>query len=246
MTNVQLLNQNDHQNVKINTARSVELGDNLWTSITFLEEFRNVQQCYPIFFQKDQQSGRFLPHAMFGFQHNENLFLTEQGWDASYIPVSVKRLPFLIGMQKQVIDGKERSNRVIHIDMDSPRVSESQGEPLFNLDGSPTDYLKDAGNMLELMHHGLESTQKFIDAICELELLESFTLDITLNDGSENQMIGFYTINEDLLNDLTAEQLAGLHKQGYLQAIYMIIASQSHVRELVRRKNATVMQAQTA
>ena len=58
---------------------------------------RNVQACYPIFFIKDGATGQFYPAAVFGFDENENLFLSDQGWDASYIPMMIRRHPFLIG-----------------------------------------------------------------------------------------------------------------------------------------------------
>ena len=35
--------------------------------MTFPFEFRNIQSCYPIFFQKDASSGKFFPLALFGF-----------------------------------------------------------------------------------------------------------------------------------------------------------------------------------
>jgi hypothetical protein len=50
-------------------------------------------------------------------------------------------------------------------------------------------------------------------------------------------MIGFYTINEERLKELSAEALQALHQRGYLQAIYMAIASQSNIRHLLQLKN---------
>ena len=50
-------------------------------------------------------------------------------------------------------------------------------------------------------------------------------------------MAGFYIICEDKLNELDSETLGTLHARGYLQAIYMAIASQSNIRALLIRKN---------
>ena len=50
-------------------------------------------------------------------------------------------------------------------------------------------------------------------------------------------MLGFYTINEDRLNELSSDVLTSLHKKGHLQAIYMTIASQANIRKLIRKKN---------
>jgi hypothetical protein len=62
-------------------------------------------------------------------------------------------------------------------------------------------------------------------------------LDIELDDGSQNRLAGFYTIHEERLAALKPEQLGRLHEAGYLQAIYMAVASLSQFRELIERKN---------
>jgi hypothetical protein len=238
MANNVLLNSIDHQNLKVITEHSETYGDNLWYALTFPAEFRSIQAYYPIFFNKDPNTGKFYALALFGFQDKENLFLHEKKWDAPYIPLTVARQPFLIGVHKTQEEGVEKSQRMLHIDLDNPRVHKEQGEALFLPHGGNTPYLDRAADMLEVIHHGLIDSGKFVDALVELQLLESFTLDITLNDGSKNQMLGFYTINEDKLKELSSEVLASLHKQGYLQAIYMAMASQSNVRHLMNKKNA--------
>ncbi|GGP58641.1 SapC family protein [Shewanella saliphila] len=233
-----LLNSIDHKDLKVNTSRSAALGDNLWFSVTFPQEFRSIQAHYPIFFHKDAATGQFYSMALFGFQQDENLFLSDAGWSASYVPLSVRRQPFLIGQQTVREDGIERQQRVIHVDLDHPRVSQTEGEALFLPYGGNTPLLDEVGEMLEVIHHGLIDSQRFIDALIEHELLESFTLDIELDNGKKHQMIGFYTINENTLATLSADTLATLHQQGYLQAIYMALASQSKVRDLLNLKNA--------
>ncbi|WP_394133215.1 SapC family protein [Shewanella maritima] len=233
-----LLNSVDHKDVKINLSRNAELGDNLWYSVTFPAEFRSIQAHYPIFFHKDPASGQFYAVSLFGFQQNENLFLDQSGWNASYIPLTVRRQPFLIGQQTVHEDGVEQQQRVIHIDMDNPRVNTSEGEALFYEFGGNTPYLDEVGDMLEVIHQGLVDSQSFAEILIANELLESFTLEVTLDDASQNQMLGFYTINEDKLASLDDNVISQLHQQGYLQAIYMCLASHSNVRNLMDVKNA--------
>ncbi|WP_076539786.1 SapC family protein [Shewanella sp. UCD-KL21] len=233
-----LLNSVDHKDLKIITERSEKYGDNLWYTVTFPAEFRSVQAHYPIFFQKDSNTGQFYSIAMFGFQHKENLFLQEGKWQAAYIPLTVRRQPFLIGQQTVQEDGVEQIQRVIHLDPKHPRINEAKGEPLFFPYGGNTPYLDEVGEMLEVIHHGLIDSKNFIDTLIKLELLESFTLDIELDNGEKHQMIGFYTINEETLAALPAETLAELHQHGYLNAIYMTLASHSNIRQLLNFKNA--------
>ncbi|WP_438864710.1 SapC family protein [Neptunicella sp.] len=237
-----LVNSVDHQNVKVITERSATYGDNVWYSLTFPSEFRSLQAYYPVFFQKDANTGKFHAIALFGFENDENLFLKNNQWDAAYIPLTIARQPFSIGIHTVQEEGEEKKQRMLHIDMDNPRVNHDSGEALFLDHGGNSPYLDMMADMLEVIHHGMLDSEKFINQLIELELLESFTLDVTLNDGSQYQMLGFYTINEDKLNELSGQALEELHRQGYLQAIYMAIASQANVRNLMNRKNALLDQ----
>src|ERR1700740_563235 len=92
-----LLNNVEHKGLRVITARSAALGDGVMARVVVPAGFRRVRAWYPIVFQKQPDTGQFLPLALFGFEPGENLFLTASGWEASYIPISVERLPFLIG-----------------------------------------------------------------------------------------------------------------------------------------------------
>jgi len=237
MANNVLINSVDHQSVKVITEYSEIYHDNVWYGLTFPAEFRSAQAYYPIFFNKDSETGQFFSVAMFGFQDKENLFLADNGWDAGYIPLSVARQPFLIGVQKVNEDGEDKEQRVLHIDLEHPKVNSEKGEALFLEFGGNSPYLDNAADMLETLHHGIIDNKLFTDMLVEHDLLEQFTLDVELNDHSKHQMIGFYTINEDKLNALNSKTLTKLHEKGYLQAIYMAIASQANIRSLLNRKN---------
>ena len=91
---------------------------------------------------------------------------------------------------------------------------------------------------LEAIHRGHEHNKIFIETLLKNELLQSFTLEITLNNGSNNQLSGFYTIDEEKLHKLGAEALASLHSQGFLQAIYMTVASFARIRPMIDKQNA--------
>ncbi len=244
MSNYNILNNDVHKDLRVNTGRSAQLGDNIMYSMTFPMEFRDIQSCYPIFFCKDPESGQLYPAALLGFEQDQNLFISDSGWDATYIPLMVRRHPFLIGFQADP-DGAEGTTKpVVSIDSDSPRLIEAsgddsqEGEALFKQDGTPSDFLQTSIGTLESIHRGLEHNKGFIAALLEHELLESFSLEITLNDGSNNQLMGFYTIAEEKLQSLDGETLAKFNAQGYLQSIYMAIASFARLRPMIDKKNA--------
>lgn len=240
MANHVMLNNIAHKNIRVITDRAEKYGDNVMFTTTFPLEFRRIQAHYPIFFYKDNQTGKFYPVALFGFKEKENLFLTEKGWEASYIPLTIERHPFLIGFQQYQEEGVIKKQRVIHIDLDNPRVNEAEGEELFLEYGGKTSFLEHVVSLLEAIHDGYENNEGFIARLLEFDLIESFLLDVQLKDGSNNQMHGFYTINEDKLAGLKGDTLEKLNREGYLQPIYMILASHSNIRILIDRKNERI------
>lgn len=244
MTRTVLLNNEDHQYLKIDTRHNaqlaVEYGDKVNTCLTFMGEFRTMQAHYPLFFQKDGTTGQFHPIALLGFAQGENLFLNEENWDCPYIPALIARHPFSIGRQSDAEGQQER--RVVHVDLDHPRVNDNHGEALFLEFGGSSPYLQNIAELLETIHLGLEQNKLFVEALLEHDLLESFSLDVELKDGSRNQLIGYYTINEEKLFKLTPEQIQPLNEHGFLMGIYMMLASQSQLSSLIARKNATLAQ----
>jgi SapC len=116
-------------------------------------------------------------------------------------------------------------------------VSRTEGEALFREYGGSTDFLERISSVLLTIHQGLEAAPAFIEALLQHDLLESFVLDVELDDRSQHRLTGFYTINEERLGALDAGALERMHKAGHLQAIYMVIASQSHFRDLIERRN---------
>lgn len=237
MSNHVLLDNISHKDLRIITKRSVKYGDNVTCTGIFLPEYRQVQAEYPIVFRKNTETGVFESLALFGLANSENLFLGDDGWNASYIPLSIQRQPFLIGFQTQSVDGVPTENPVVHIDMDSPRVSRTEGELLYLEHGGTSPYLEHVSSVLRTVLEGHESMKGFADTLNELQLLEPFTLEVELNDHSKHKLSGFYTINEEQLQALSAQDLETLHKRGYLEHIYMALASVMNIRTLIELKN---------
>lgn len=236
MPNFVLLNNITHKNMRVIRDYLPAYGDNDMSAVTFPHEFRAIQNEYPIFFQKNPENGKFVAVALLGLRQNENLFLSESGWDAQYIPVSVKRRPFLIGIQApKPGQDTSQSTRMVYVDMDSSRVNETQGDAVFLPHGGYSPYLESMVEVLEYIQYGTDLNERFIDALLQHELLEIVTLEITLKNGDRNNLSGFYTINEDKLAALDGNVVASLHSQGYLEFIYMVLASHSNVVKLIAR-----------
>lgn len=223
-----LLNNIDHRDLRVVATRGAAWGDAEMAALTFPAEFRSVQAYYPIVFQKTADGG-FQPVALFGFRQGQNLFLSGETWDAGYVPLAVERQPFLIGLSA---DGEP----MMHIDLAHPRVSLEQGETLFRTHGGTTDFLDRATSTLQALHEGTRATPAFIDALLRHELLESFVLDIELEEGGgQHRLAGFYTLHEERLAKLGGDTLGQLQRDGHLEPVYMAIASLSHFRDLIER-----------
>ncbi|MEM7280009.1 MAG: SapC family protein [Pseudomonadota bacterium] len=234
--NYVLLNNAQHNDLRVSTQRSAKLGDDIAFAPTFPLEFRQVQSCYPIFFRKDGNTGEFAPIALFGFEPRENLFLDDEGWHAHYVPLMVRRHPFVIGLQ-EVTGEPDTKKAVVSIDVNSPRVSESEGERLFLEHGGNSDFLTSIVEMLETIRLADEMSKGFVKTLLELDLIENVTMQVELKDGSKHELIGYYTINEDKLQHLDGEVLASLHEKHYLESIYMMVSSLSSFRTLIEKKN---------
>src|SRR5690606_15256528 len=123
---------------------SGETGDAQAAVLTFPTEFVDIQKEYPILLSLDADSGRYRPVAMLGVQKDENLFVAERnvgrsGWGGRYVPSIIARGPFMLGFQEQ-LNGEPQP--VVYVDLDHPKVSETEGIPLFLEHGGNSPHLE--------------------------------------------------------------------------------------------------------
>jgi hypothetical protein len=238
MANHQPLNNVTHQNLRIKTGFHPDFGDDDSYARLTLDELVHAQSEYPLFFRKQAETGQFEIIAMLGLGEQENLFVNESGWHAHYVPLSVQRRPFLIGFQQA--PGQAEPEATVHIDIDSPRISESEGEAVFLEQGGQAPLLQHVNSVLKALHEGLPKVAQFVDVLQNHELIEPVDLNVQLDNGEKLEVGGLYTIQEDNLRDLTADVLGNMHTQGYLKAIYMMVASLQNLSRLIERKNASL------
>lgn len=235
MADHQMLTAEAHRDLRVRTERGEGLGDGVMSAIAVPSEFRQLQNEYPILFRLDQEHDRFTALAMFGFQNGENLFLEGSRWDARYLPLAIDIQPFLIGRSASVEDAKQ-----VHVDLASPRLGGDEGVRLFDVDGHPTPYLEAVAEKLGALDAGYQASGDFFAALRRYDLLEPFTLEVSLDDGSINRMVGFHVIDEARLRALDGAALEELHAAGHLMPIFMAVASLANLGKLVARKNRTM------
>jgi hypothetical protein len=238
MTRTVALDNIAHKDLRVRTGFSAEFGDNVNMALVFPTEFVHVQREYPILFRRSDE-GCLQAFALLGLDKHENLFLTEQGqgWNGRYVPAVLQRGPFLIGFRKTEIDGEVVNEPVIHIDLDHPRVSTTEGEPIFLKHGGHSPYLERANRMLQLIYKGTDIAGPMYKAFEEAGLLEAKDIEIHLDERVQYKLTGFLSISPESLDKLDAATLEQLHRRGYLQPAMLAAASLGNINWLIELKN---------
>ncbi len=239
MANFVMLNNVQHFNLRAKNRYSAACGDNSAAVMTFPTEFADIQREYPIVFAKDSATGAYQAVALLGVQAEENLFLNEtasvgSGWVGNYVPAIVARGPFIIGMPD---DGDMDSAPVVFVDLDSSKVSESEGEALFLPMGGSSPYLDRIVRMLGVIQQGKAIGDLMYAQFDALNLFELVTIDAELSNGEKYRIENYYTINQERLANLNGSELEMLNRSGFLHGAFLVISSLSNVQKLIDIKN---------
>ena len=226
-----ILTVEEHRHLRVRTERGEAFGDGVMSCLVVPDEFRRVQETYPILFRLDAARDSFAAFALFGFEDGENLFLADGRWDARGRPLALEIQPFLIG------GAAPDETKQVHVDLASPRLGGDEGIRVFDEDGRATPYLERIAEQLGELDQGYHASHDFFAALRRHELLEPLTLEITLDDGATNRLVGFHAIDEDRLRALDVPSLAELHEEGHLMPLFMALASLGNIGALVERKN---------
>jgi hypothetical protein len=225
MTHIVVLNNVIHRTVRVQAEPAAKFGDNQRFVQVVVTEFSLLVTHYPILFSKDSDTGAFFCGAMLGIDEGENLFLKEGKGHEGYRPLNLQRAPFFV------------SGDDLAIDLDHPRVGADTGQPLFNDGGEPTPYLESIKIAFQQLKPGIEMTKRFIDTLLRLKLLEPVDIILGFDDGSKRNLVDLYTVNQDILRQLPDAAVVELFRRGYLQLIYLLIASLKQIPVLAKKKN---------
>jgi hypothetical protein len=236
MSRAVLLDNISHKDLRVRTGYSAEFGDKVNNVLVFPTEFAFAQREYPILFRRDS-GGKLQAVALLGLDKDENLFLDDSGWNARYVPAVQQRGPFLIGFRNRDVDGRVVREPVIHVDLEHPRISQTEGEPVFLRHGGNSPYLERANRMLQIIYNGTAAAGPAYAAFEEAGLIEDVQIQIQLDNRTQYSLPGFLTISQDRLAALDGPQLERLHKPGYLQLAIHVMTSLGNVPWLIELKN---------
>lgn len=226
-----LLNNVDHHDLRVITRRSAELGDGVNQVMVFPTEFEALQREYPIVFRRDAQ-GALRPVALLGLTRGENLYLDDGGgWRARYVPALLSRGPFSIAAP-ETAEGEP----MIRVDLDDPRVSRSEGTPVFLTHGGNSPYLEQVTGVLRTIYVGHHLLEPMTAAFEAAGLLKPVNLEARIAEGEAYAIPDAVVIDRERLAALSGPELAALHEGGFLQAAFMAAASLGMVQRLVELK----------
>jgi len=233
MDALEILSNETHKGIRVSADFPDGFAGDLSSCPVVPHEFRNVQHHFPIFFKKLAGEEGYTPIALLGLEPEENLFVKDGKWDCRYEPLFLSSKPFIVG-----VENKEADSGKVLIDSESPRLTkDGSGEAIFDEEGGETPFLKEAVRKLELMHSSGRSGDEFVGWLTKFDLLEPFALEVTLEDGSNNRLVGLHTINEQKVANLEAGAISEMVDRGFMMPTFMVMASMASIADLVDRKN---------
>lgn len=234
MTSV-LLNNVDHHDLRVITEHGADFGEAVNQVPVFPTEFEELQREYPIVFRRDAE-GALRPVALLGFAREENLFLDDDGgWRARYVPALFERGPFSIAAPATA-----EGEPMIRVDLDHPRVSRSDGTPVFLPQGGNSPYLERMSAILRAIYLGHHLLEPMVTAFETAGLLQEVNLETRVSETEVHGLSGVITIDRARLAALSANELAALHRGGFLQTAFFVAASLGNVQRLADLKGRKI------
>ncbi|AWL10753.1 hypothetical protein HMF8227_00245 [Saliniradius amylolyticus] len=229
---VAVLTPDEHSSLKLNRQQQdlSHCRDKHMVALT-AAEFPQAGGSFPILFVQDPDSGEFRSIGLLGLQPGQNLMVEDNRWLASYMPLSLRNYPFLLVSGN---DG-DQEHQAIGVDTNSPNLSQTEGEPLFDDTGEPSPLLEQIRDQLAQTHQQATVTSHLLNELAQHKVFKPQHINIKQPDGSTQTVEGFYCISQQKLNELDAETFIRWRDQGYLPAIYAHLASLNTVHELVKR-----------
>jgi len=220
MSRIELLNADAHRHLRMR-AKSAACPH--FVQIV-ANEFAAAAASCPILFTKEAATGQFYAGALFGFKPAES-FLPETLDRGGFNPLNLQRDGFFI------------SGEDIAIDLDNPRFSETEGEPLFDPSQQPNACLRQIQRVLGQLQAGMDMTQAFIRELTSLKLIEPIDVQLNFTGGERITLEGLYTVSLDRIRELDDASGLRLLRSGYLQLVYTMNVSLKQIPILAHLRN---------
>lgn len=224
------INKERHADKKIVPAKGFDFAGDFHLASIMVHEFVRASAIYPVVFLEDKENDEFRPVVLLGLDAGENLFVSPEGtWDASYIPAIIRRYPFALAKTG------EEGQFTVCIDEDSALVSDSEGQPMFNEEGEPTEIIENVKRYLGELQQMEAFTRAFSQYFSEHNMFTPLNMRVRQQDQVRN-VTGCYVINEERINNLSNERFLELREKRYLAPLYAHLNSLAQIERLVKLK----------
>jgi hypothetical protein len=221
-----------HRNKKVRNTSQFDFAARFHIAYVTLHEFARAAATYPIVFLEDKPNDGFRPVVLMGLQAGENLFVgADGGWNASYIPAMIRRYPFALSK------GSEEGRFVVCVDEGSSLLSDTEGAPMFDDKGEPTQVIENVKRYLTELQQMDRMTQEFTRFLQSQNLLTPLNMRVNATSQARN-ITGCYVINEERLNSFSGNLFLEIRTKGYLPAIYAHLMSLPQIERLVQLSKA--------
>lgn len=235
--------QNDrHAKLKVVESSDFRRYKNNHLVSVVIQDFFTLAVEFPLVFVKINKSEDFIPVAMMGLRDGMNLYCQTEEWQASVAPMNFNNAPFAIARLDETSD-----QLVVLVDEESPLLSESAGEPLFDEAGKRSEYFEKRIENLIKVAEQTRNTQEMCKRLTEKNLLTTQQIQLQHRpDGTRYNIDGVYIVDEVALNNLSDTDYLHLRSMGLLPVIYAHLASLQQLRRLSERQyNADKAAAET-
>lgn len=231
--NIVPISRETHKKLRFNAPKNLAFAANThWVPLAG-EEFYQVALNYPILFMgsesSDGKTTTYTAVAMLGLANDENDYLDRDNkWRRdTYIPAFIRRYPFVLA------GAADQKDLTVCYDSESGMFNEVEGINLFNSDGSVSPFMEDRINFLNAYKNSMEQTAKFLETIAKMGLFKKQSIDIRSQTGQTARLENFWIIDAEKFNKLSGDQLAKLHKHGYLGWIFAQLMSMNNLPVLM-------------
>lgn len=201
-----------------------------------LAELARAIPIYPLAFIQ-QPDGRYQLVALQGIHADDNLLLDHKGlWQAPYIPSHYRAYPFTIlevekDNKKLYMLGFNQSSSLYRENPD-PQQHE---ERFYDDEGQLTSSMQQLVNFLGESTKNRLLTQRAVDTLAAVKLLEPWTLPINVLEGAPPLLSGLFRINPAALMGLPASVLEIMRNTQALDIAYAQIFSIPRLLDLCKR-----------
>lgn len=222
------VNKEVHAKTRIKEIGSFEFASKFHIAYVTMQEFPRAAAIFPIVFLEDKEKDEFRPVVLLGLNAGQNLFVDGDGkWQASYVPAIIRRYPFALTPRGN--DGQY----IVCIDEESSLVSTTEGNPLFDEKGEPTQVIENVKRYLSELQQMDTLTRGFSSFLKEQNMFTPLNLRVRDNAKVKN-ISGCYVINEERLNNLSDQTFLDIKNKRYLPAIYAHLISLAQTERLVK------------